>query len=84
MLGTAQIGAHGVSFIADNLIQLRYVELGGRLERAISVIKARGVQHESELRSLTIAKGGVEVVGGRFNELRGVLTGLPQRDPRAQ
>jgi circadian clock protein KaiC len=82
LLGTANIGSHGVSFIADNLVQLRYVELEGRLERAISVIKARGVQHESELRSMVISKGGIRVVAGRFKEMRGVLTGLPAHDPR--
>jgi circadian clock protein KaiC len=83
LIGTANIGSHGVSFIADNLIQVRYVELEGRLERAISVIKARGVQHESELRSMTIAKGGIRVESGRFKDMRGVLTGMPAFEPRA-
>lgn len=81
-LGTAQIGAQGVSFIADNLIQLRYVELDGRLERALSVVKARGVAHETELRSLVIGPDGLRVVAGRFADLRGVLTGLPAREGR--
>jgi circadian clock protein KaiC len=77
LLGTAQLSGHGVSFIADNLIQLRYVELEGRLERAISVLKARGVHHNSELRAMTIGPGGPKVVPGRFKDLHGVLTGLP-------
>jgi circadian clock protein KaiC len=81
-LGTAQIGAQGVSFVADNLVQLRYVELDGRLERALSVIKARGVQHVTELRSLVIGADGLHVVAGRFADLRGVLTGFPAREPR--
>lgn len=83
--GGAQLSGHGVSFIADNLIQLRYVELDGKLERAISVLKARGIKHDSELRSAAIGRGGMTVVGGRFNDMRGVLTGLPTRaqgDPR--
>jgi circadian clock protein KaiC len=83
LLGSAQLSGHGVSFIADNLIQMRYVELEGRLERAISVIKARGVQHDSELRSVTIGAGGLQVVKGRFKDMRGVLTGLPAYDGRA-
>ncbi len=77
LLGTAQLSGHGVSFIADNLIQLRYLEIGAKLERAISVIKARGIKHDSELRSLTIDSGGPKVTRGRFKDLRGVLTGLP-------
>ncbi|MBA3464327.1 MAG: recombinase RecA [Deltaproteobacteria bacterium] len=77
LLGNAQLSGHGVSFIADNFIKIRYVELDGRLDRAISVIKSRGVAHDSELRGFTIGKGGLQVVSGRFKNLRGVLTGQP-------
>jgi circadian clock protein KaiC len=82
LLGAAQLSGQGVSFVADNLIQLRYVELDGRLERAISVLKARGIKHQSELRSLSIDGEGLHVVGGRFRDLRGVLTGLPSKETR--
>ncbi|HYH94584.1 ATPase domain-containing protein [Hyalangium sp.] len=82
LIGTAQLTGHGVSFIADNLIQLRYLEIGAKLERAISVIKARGIKHDSELQSLTVGSAGLKVIKGRFKDLRGVLTGLPIGDPR--
>src|SRR5256886_10154578 len=45
LLGAAQLTGHGVSSTADNLILLRYVEVDGRLERAVSVLKARGIGH---------------------------------------
>jgi circadian clock protein KaiC len=77
LLGSANLSGLGVSFIADNLIQLRYVEMDSHLERAISVIKARGVKVNSELRSATIGKGGLKVIKDRFKDFRGVLTGLP-------
>jgi circadian clock protein KaiC len=80
LLGSARLTGQGVSFIADNLIQLRYVEIDGRLERAISVLKARGIKHDSELRALTIGAGGLQAIKGRFKDMRGVLTGLPARD----
>lgn len=79
LLGTANLAGGGVSFVADNLIQLRYVELEGRLERAIAVIKARGIRHATEARMLTIGSDGMMVSADRFKALRGVLTGLPQR-----
>jgi len=82
LLGAAQVSGHGVSFIADNLVQLRYVELEGRLERAISVLKARGIKHDSEMRSVEIGNGGMKVIKGRFQGMRGVLTGLPTRIPK--
>lgn len=77
LLGAANLSGLGVSFIADNLIQLRYVEMDGRLNRAISVIKARGVRLDSELRLASVGHGGMTVSGDRLKDLRGVLTGLP-------
>lgn len=76
LLGSAQLTGHGVSFAADNLLQLKYVEQDGRLDRGISVLKARGTRHATEVRRMTIEGRGVEV-GEPFRGLRGVLTGLP-------
>jgi circadian clock protein KaiC len=77
LLGAAQLTGHGVSSTADNLILLRYVEMDGRLERAVSVLKARGTGHTTELRRFLIDGRGAHV-GARFQDLRGVLTGVPQ------
>ena len=74
--GVVQLTGHGVSSIADNVVVLRFVEVDGRLERAISVLKARGVQHETEPRRFTIGDGGMRVEGA-FTGYRGILTGLP-------
>jgi circadian clock protein KaiC len=82
LLGVTQLSGHGVSSLADNIFLLRYVEMAGHLERAISVLKARGIAHGTEVRRLVIAADGVSV-GETFHEFRGVLTGLPiptQRD----
>ena len=78
LLGTGQLSGHGVSFASDNVVQLRYVELAGRLDRAVSVIKARGVDVDTEVRGMTIGPQGV-LVSERapFKDLRGVLTGIP-------
>jgi len=76
LLGSAQITGHGVSSLADNVVLLRYVEMEGRLQRAMSVLKARGIKHETELRQVGIGTQGFEV-GPPFTEFRGVLTGVP-------
>jgi circadian clock protein KaiC len=76
LLGSGQLSGHGVSFATDNMIQLKYVEMKGRLERGISVLKARGVRHATDVRRLSVERDGVEV-GAPFEGLRGVLTGLP-------
>ncbi len=76
MLGSAQLSGQGISFAADNIVQLKYVELEGKLERGLSVLKARGIRHASDVRRLHIGDGGLSV-GKPFEGLRGVLTGLP-------
>ena len=75
-LRTAQLSGYGISFAADNVIQLKYVELDGTLERGISVLKARGVRHATDVRRMNFTDKGIEV-GEPFKGLRGVLTGLP-------
>ena len=74
--GSTRIGSHGVSSASDNVILMRYCEIGGRLERAISVLKARGAAHDNALRRVVIDRRGMRVAGG-FTDLLGVLTGVP-------
>jgi circadian clock protein KaiC len=76
LLGSATLGSQGISPAADNIILLRYVEIEGRLDRAMAVLKARGVNLRPDLRRFTIGSQGLQV-GPTFTGLRGVLTGLP-------
>jgi circadian clock protein KaiC len=76
LLGSAQLSGHGLSFAADNLIFMRYLERQGRLDRALAIIKARGIEHGTELVELLIDAHGPRI-GGPIKDLQGVLTGLP-------
>jgi circadian clock protein KaiC len=76
LLGSAQISGYGISFAADNVIQLKYIEANGELDRGIFVLKARGVRHATQVRAMTFGADGIKV-GSRFQGARGVLTGLP-------
>ena len=75
-IGGSQLTGHGVSSIADNVILMRYLEVEGHLERAISILKARAISHSTELRSFAITDEGASV-GGPLKQFRGVLTGVP-------
>lgn len=81
LLGAPQLQGRGVSFIADNVIRLRYIEKAGRLDRGISVLKARGVKHHTDLRVVTIQRGGLRV-GGKAAHPVGVLSARRGRDRR--
>jgi circadian clock protein KaiC len=78
LLGSAQLSGYGISFAADNVIQLKYIELEGRLERGVSVLKVRVARHSTDVRRMSLEANGVEI-GSPFKGLRGVLTGIPVR-----
>ena len=67
----------GLSYLADNLIFLRYLELEGQLRKAIGVLKKRVSDFERTLREFTITKYGIKV-GEPLTKLRGILSGVPE------
>jgi circadian clock protein KaiC len=66
-----------VSYLADNVILMRYFEAHGRVRRAVSVVKKRTGQHEDTIRELAI-EGSRMVVGPALDQFRGVLSGTPE------
>jgi circadian clock protein KaiC len=70
----------GISHLADNIVFLRYLELRGRLERAVGVLKKRVSSFETSLREFEISPLGLRV-GRPLTELRGILTGYPELTP---
>ncbi len=67
----------GVSYLADNIIFLRYLEVKGELRKAIGVLKKRTSDFEKTLREFEITRYGVKV-GPPLTGLRGILTGTPE------
>lgn len=65
-----------VSYMADNVLILRYFEARGAVEKAISVFKKRGSAHETTLRRFNISSTGIEV-GPVLDQFQGILTGVP-------
>jgi circadian clock protein KaiC len=64
-----------VSYLADNILLLRYFEASGAIRQAISILKKRSGGHERTIRELRF-DGGVRV-GPPLKEFQGVLTGVP-------
>ena len=67
----------GLSYLADNLIFLRYLEIDGELKKAIGVLKKRVSNFERTLREFEITKYGIKV-GEPLSQLRGILSGIPK------
>lgn len=68
--------AEKVSFITDEIIIQRYIELEGELRRVMAVIKMRGSDHSHELRTYDVTSKGV-VVGTPLTEYDGIMSGIP-------
>lgn len=69
-----------VSYMADNVLILRYFEMLGDVQKAISVFKKRGSQHETKLRRFNITSNGIEI-GKVLDNFQGILTGVPILHP---
>ncbi len=76
VVGDFQITSDGISYLADNVIFLRYLEIEGELRKAIGILKKRLSNFEKTLREFEISRYGIKV-GQPLSNLRGILTGTP-------
>lgn len=73
----------GISYLADNLVFLRYLEMHGELRKAIGVLKKRVSSFEKSLREIELTRFGLKV-GRPLTELQGILTGTPTMNGRPE
>ncbi|MFC6862503.1 ATPase domain-containing protein [Halomicroarcula sp. GCM10025817] len=67
---------HKISYLADNIVFMRYLESGGTLEKAIGVLKKRYGDFERALRLVSIESGTGLTVGNPITGYHGLLTGI--------
>jgi circadian clock protein KaiC len=67
----------GISYMADNIVFLRYMETRGEIHRAVGVLKKRMTGIERALREWDITRDGI-IVGPPLTNLRGILSGIPE------
>ncbi|MDB6022633.1 MAG: protein kinase [Pedosphaera sp.] len=70
---------YAISFLTDDIIRLRYVEIDGQLRKVIVVIKMRGGNHSKDIREYVITDKGVVVIQPRRTDYQGLITGIPQQ-----
>jgi circadian clock protein KaiC len=76
MLGQNMATPVDVSYVADTVVLTRFFEAGGRVRKAISVVKKRSGAHEDAIRELRLSADGLKL-GRALEDFRGVLTGVP-------
>jgi circadian clock protein KaiC len=75
--GDFKITEERLSYLSDNIIFLRYLEIDGKLSKAIGVLKKRLSNFENTLREFEISSEGI-IVGEPLVNLRGILLGVPE------
>ena len=76
MLGGQMSTTVDASYLADNVLMLRYFEHDGEVKQAVSVFKKRGSLHERTIREFSMSRKGIHV-GAPLRGFRGILTGVP-------
>jgi len=69
---------YNISFLTDDIIAMRYVEIEGRLRSVLAVVKMRGSDHSRDLRSYEMTPRGMEIREA-MTDYRGIITGVPER-----
>jgi circadian clock protein KaiC len=68
-----------ISFLTDDIIRMRYVEIHGQLRKVVVVIKMRGSNHSKDIREYVIADKGVKILSPRETDYTRLTTGSPNR-----
>lgn len=76
-----QFTTERVSFITDDIVIQRFVEIDGQLRTVLSIVKMRGSDHSHDFWLYRIASRG-GVIGQTLQNYRGILTGVPRLEPR--
>lgn len=64
------------SYLADNIIYLRYLDLNGELKKSIGILKKRLSDFEKTIREFKISGEGIKL-GRPLTNLSGILSGTP-------
>ncbi len=70
-----------ISFLADDIVRLRYVSINGQLRKMMLVVKMRGSAHSIDMCEYTLTSDGV-IMGEPLRGYQGLTSGIPSPLPR--
>ena len=74
-----QFSRYAISFLTDDIIRLRYVEIDGQLRKTLVIIKMRGGNHSKDIREYVITDKGVVIIHPLSTDYSNLSTGIPYR-----
>ncbi len=78
IISSYKLGDEHIIYLSDNIINLRYAEIGGELKRVMVIIKSHSPARKKDLIEYRISKRGVNIVG-KIEEMEGIMSGIPRR-----
>lgn len=76
---SSEVAGEEISSLVDTILFLRYIEIGGEVNRLIVVAKARGSRHSNQIREFRITDDGIEFADV-YAGPGGVLTGVARQE----
>ncbi|PWB49851.1 MAG: hypothetical protein C3F06_13600 [Candidatus Methanoperedenaceae archaeon] len=80
LFGAVKLTHESLSCAVDNIILLRHVEIDGKIRGVLSVLKSRGIEHDTEIREFELTNKGINLK----NSMKGyesVLSGSARKTP---
>ncbi|MBP3959859.1 AAA family ATPase [Gemmata sp. G18] len=71
------LSPYSISFLSDDIIRLRYVEIAGQLRKVLVVVKVRAGEHSKDIREYEVTATGLQI-GARLTGYHGLITGVPE------
>jgi len=76
--GGVRLTHETLSNVVDNIILLKHVEIEGNMKGFLSIMKSRGIKHDTEIREFDITEKGI-VVKGSMKGYESVLSGIARK-----
>ena len=68
---------YAISFLTDDIIRMRYVEIAGQIRKVLVIIKMRGGNHSKDIREYIINDDGVSIISPRQTGYTKLTSGAP-------
>lgn len=80
LFGTVRLTHEALSGAVDNIVLLRHVEIEGKIHGVLSILKSRGIEHDTEIREFEITEKGINVRTA-MKGYESVLSGNARKTP---
>jgi circadian clock protein KaiC len=71
------LSPYAISFLSDDIVRLRYVEIDGQLRKVLVVVTMRGGDPSKDIREYEVTAEGLRI-GARLTGYHGLITGGPE------